>query len=92
MSAQVSTAFPLMDFSKSPAFMPAFIALSDDDDTVPPANGVNFYTELYRNDVRGSLHVYPGGGHGWGSKIGFRYHEEMMMDLKDKVRAALEAL
>ena len=59
-----------------------FIALSDDDDTVPPANGVNFYTELYRNDVRGSLHVYPGGGHGWGSKIGFRYHEEMMMDLK----------
>ena len=59
-----------------------FIALSDDDDTVPPANGVNFYTELYRNDVRGSLHVYPSGGHGWGSKIGFRYHEEMMMDLK----------
>lgn len=60
----------------------AFIALSDDDDTVPPANGVNYYTELYRNDVRASLHVYPGGGHGWGSKIGFRYHEEMMMDLK----------
>ncbi|WP_455063595.1 alpha/beta hydrolase [Prevotella fusca] len=60
----------------------AFIALSDDDDSVPPANGVNFYTELYRNDVRASLHVYPGGGHGWGSKIGFRYHEEMMMDLK----------
>ena len=59
-----------------------FIALSDDDDSVPPANGVNFYTELYRNDVRASLHVYPGGGHGWGSKIGFRYHEEMMMDLK----------
>ena len=42
----------------------AFIALSDDDDTVPPANGVNYYSELYRNDVRASLHVYPGGGHG----------------------------
>lgn len=60
----------------------AFIALSDDDQTVPPANGVNYYSELYRNGVHGSLHVYPGGGHGWGSKIGFRYHEEMMMDLK----------
>lgn len=60
----------------------AFIALSDDDDLVPPANGVNYYIELYKNDVPGSLHVYPGGGHGWGSKIGFRYHEEMMMDLK----------
>lgn len=65
----------------------AFIALSDDDNTVPPANGVNYYTELYRNDVRASLHVYPGGGHGWGSKIGFRYHQEMMMDLKAWLRS-----
>lgn len=65
----------------------AFIVLSDDDDSVPPANGVNYYTQLYRNDVRASLHVYPGGGHGWGSKIGFRYHEEMMMDLKAWLRS-----
>ncbi len=60
----------------------ALILLSDDDTVVPPANGVNYYMELYKNDVPGSLHVYPGGGHGWGSRIGFRYHEEMMMDLK----------
>ena len=65
----------------------AFIALSDDDDSVPPANGVNYYTELYRNDIHASLHVYPGGGHGWGSKIGFRYHEELMMDLKAWLRS-----
>ena len=65
----------------------AFIALSDDDDTVPPANGVNYYSELYRNDIRASIHVYPGGGHGWGSKIGFRYHEELMMDLKAWLRS-----
>lgn len=60
----------------------AFIVLSDDDETVPPANGVNYYMELYRNDIPGSLHVYPGGGHSWGSGIGFRYHEEMLMELK----------
>ena len=60
----------------------AFIALSDDDDTVPPSNGVNYYMELYRNGVHASLHVYPSGGHGWGSKIGFRFHQEMMMDFK----------
>lgn len=65
----------------------AFIALSDDDDTVPPANGVNYYSELYRNDIRASIHVYLGGGHGWGSKIGFRYHEELMMDLKAWLRS-----
>lgn len=60
----------------------AFIALSDDDNIVPPANGVNYYTELYRNGVKASLHVYPSGGHGWGSKIGFRFHEELIMELK----------
>ncbi|MFC2381051.1 MAG: alpha/beta hydrolase, partial [Prevotella nigrescens] len=31
--------------------------------------------------------IYPGGGHGWGSKIGFRYHEELMMDLKAWLRS-----
>lgn len=65
----------------------AFIALSDDDATVPPANGVNYYIELYRNDVPASLHVYPGGGHGWGSRISFKYHDEMLMDLKAWLRS-----
>ena len=60
----------------------AFIALSDDDATVPAANGVNYYMELYRNDVPASLHVYPKGGHGWGSNISFPYHVEMMLDFK----------
>lgn len=43
----------------------AFIALSDDDRVVLPANGVNYYIELYRHDVPATLHVYPSGGHGW---------------------------
>lgn len=60
----------------------AWIALSDDDHAVPPANGVNYYVELYRHDVPASLHVYPEGGHGWGSSIGFKYHIEMIMELK----------
>ena len=60
----------------------AWIVLSDDDQTVPPANGVNYYTELYRHDVPASLHVYPDGGHGWGSSIGFKYHIELIMELK----------
>lgn len=60
----------------------AFIALSDDDRSVPPANGVNYYVELYRNDVPASLFVYPTGGHGWGSKMGFKHHLEMQLNLK----------
>ena len=60
----------------------AFIALSDDDHTVMPINGVNYYTELFRHDVPASLHVYPGGGHGYGMKTSFPYHIEMLLDLK----------
>ena len=60
----------------------AWIALSDDDNVVPPSNGVSYYTELYRHDIPASLHVYPDGGHGWGSRLGFKYHIEMIMELK----------
>ena len=60
----------------------AWIALSDDDHSVLPANGVNYYLELYRHDVPASLHVYPTGGHGWGFRSSFRYHIEMLLDLK----------
>ena len=60
----------------------AWIALSDDDRTVMPINGVNYYAELYRHDVPASLHVFPGGRHGWGRKQTFRYNLEMELELK----------
>ena len=59
-----------------------WIALSDDDRTVMPINGVNYYAELYRRDVPASLHVYPGGRHGWGRKQTFKYNLEMELNLK----------
>ena len=60
----------------------AWIALSDDDRTVMPINGVNYYAELYRHDVPASLHVFPGGRHGWGRKQTFKYNLEMELELK----------
>lgn len=65
----------------------AFIALSDDDTVVPPANGVNYYMELYRNDVPASLYVYPSGGHGWGSLMGFKHHLEMQLNLQSWLKS-----
>lgn len=65
----------------------AFIALSDDDGTVLPANGVNYYIELYRHDVPATLHVYPSGGHGWGNRDSFKYHNEMQLELKAWLRS-----
>jgi len=60
----------------------AFIALSDDDDLVLPANGAYYYQECYRHDVPATLHIYPSGGHGWGYRESFRYHLEMVLELK----------
>lgn len=60
----------------------AWIALSDDDATVPAANGFNYYFECYRHDVSASLHVYPSGGHGWGIRPSFFFHNEMMQELR----------
>lgn len=60
----------------------AFIALSDDDHVVAPANGFNYYLELYRHDVPAALHIYPDGGHGWGIGREFKYSIEMQMELK----------
>lgn len=65
----------------------AFIALSDDDNVVQPANGVNYYFELYRHDVPASLHVYPAGGHGYGFDSRYRYHVEMRLDLQAWLRS-----
>lgn len=60
----------------------AFIALSDDDTVVPPANGVNYYLALNQKQVPAALHIYPTGGHGWGVRENFKYHVEFLMELK----------
>ena len=60
----------------------AFLALSDDDKVVPPANGFNYYEQLYKHDVPASIHIYPTGGHGWGYRESFAYHYEMIFELK----------
>ena len=65
----------------------AFITLASDDDLVSPMNGVNYYRELYRHDVRVSLYVYPSGGHGFGSHTNFRYHNAMQHELRAWLRS-----
>lgn len=60
----------------------AFLALADDDRAVPPINSVSYYEALNQCQVPAALHVYPSGGHGFGSLPSFRYHLELMLDLK----------
>ena len=69
----------------TPQTPPAILLLSDDDTAVVPQNSVNYYLALQRSKVKASLHIYRSGGHGWGCRPTFRYHESMMSDLRDWV-------
>ena len=59
----------------------AFVVLAADDQVVPPANGINYFQALIKNNVYSSLHVYPTGGHGWGFNENYKYHEEILSEL-----------
>ena len=59
-----------------------FITLTSDDKTVPPLNGVNYYLACNNKGVSASLHIFPTGGHGFGFKETFRYHQLVLDELK----------
>jgi acetyl esterase/lipase len=59
----------------TPATPPTLLFLSDDDGAVPPQNSIDFYAALKKNKVPASIHIFPEGGHGWGFRETFRYHE-----------------
>jgi acetyl esterase/lipase len=54
---------------------PTLFFLSDDDGAVPPQNSFDFYAALKKFRIPASLHIFPEGGHGWGFRESFRYHE-----------------
>ncbi|MFV0607187.1 MAG: alpha/beta hydrolase [Niabella sp.] len=65
----------------SPETPRAFIVTSDDDKTVSTVNSMQYYLALKRNGVPTTMHVYPSGGHGWGMKSAFKYHDDFIRDL-----------
>lgn len=50
----------------SPQTPPAFLVHAGDDKTVKVQNSINFYLALLANKVPAEMHIYPGGGHGFG--------------------------
>ncbi|MDE6556927.1 MAG: alpha/beta hydrolase [Duncaniella sp.] len=59
----------------------AFIALSHDDRTVPAKNSVDYYLALLSYGIPATMHIYPTGGHGWGIRERFQYHDRMLDEL-----------
>ncbi|MDR1527739.1 MAG: alpha/beta hydrolase [Dysgonamonadaceae bacterium] len=60
----------------TPQTPPTALFLSDDDRTVPPRNSSGFYDALKQNNVPAALYIFPTGGHGWGMRPEFKYHNQ----------------
>lgn len=65
----------------TPQTPPAFVVLSADDKAVPAPNSLRYVTAMVENGVPASLHIYPTGGHGWGYRSNFKYHEQVLAEL-----------
>ncbi len=63
-----------------------FIAVSGDDGTVPPMNGIGYAIALQQQNVPAALHVYPIGGHGWGFRDSFPYKRQWTEELEKWLR------
>jgi len=45
---------------------PTFLVHAEDDDVVPVQNSILFYEALMKHKVKGELHIFQAGGHGFG--------------------------
>lgn len=68
----------------------AFLVLSADDRSVPPANGIHYFEALLQHQVPATLHVYPTGGHGWGFRDAFPYKHQWTGELEKWLREGLK--
>lgn len=59
----------------------AIMLLSADDSAVPPHNSIAYFEALRANNVPAAMYIWPSGGHGWGSREKFKYHNEMLAEL-----------
>lgn len=57
---------------------PAILLLSDDDPAVSPKNSTNYYNALKEKNIPATMYIFPSGGHGWGMKPDFEYHDQML--------------
>ena len=67
---------------------PAVIIMANDDRLVPPVtNGIAYYSAMRNAGNECSMFIYPGGDHGFGFGPWFRYHDQMLTDLGNWLKA-----
>lgn len=61
---------------------PAILILANDDTVVPPStNAAAYYTSMRNHNNSCSMFVYPSGGHGFGFRSTWKYHDLMLAEL-----------
>lgn len=65
----------------------ALMLLSSDDKTVVPANSLRYYESLIKAGVPASIHIYPTGGHGWGYRDTFKYHQNVLDEISAWIKS-----
>lgn len=58
-----------------------YLCWANDDTTVPPTNSTRYRTALKKEGVACHDKAFPSGGHGFGFKTTFAYHDAMVKDL-----------
>ena len=62
---------------------PAIIITASDDRTVPVlTNSIPYYIAMRRAGNNCALYIYPTGGHGFGFRSSWTYHDQMLVDLQ----------
>ena len=67
---------------------PAIIIMASDDRLVPPVtNGVAYYSAMRNAGNECAMYIYPTGDHGFGFGSWFKYHDQMLTDLGNWLKA-----
>ena len=67
---------------------PAIIIMANDDRLVPPVtNGVAYYSAMRNVGNECTMFIYPTGDHGFGFGTWFKYHDQMLTDLGNWLKA-----
>ena len=67
---------------------PACIIMASDDRLVPPVtNGVQYYSAMRNAGNECAMYIYPSGDHGFGFGPWFKYHDQMLTDLGNWLKA-----
>lgn len=69
---------------------PTLFILADDDKAVVPENSMLYYRAMKSSGVAAAMYLFPTGGHGFGFKPDYKYHQQMKALMSDWLGGVLK--